>query len=689
LKVRTLLALTVAVTVIIAAVVLATAGMTRAGMRDAARRLEIANDLSSSAFSRMAARSDWLMFRNERAAEQWAILQEQVTSLLQEAQQEFADAGTRAGISRFLEDQPLVEDGFRQLQENWNAAQAGTIDPAAAKRVEDQLVGEMTAWAQAIEKFSTLLAGDARRELVTSSNTGMTVMLALLALLVLLAVADVLIVSLSVLRRLAALREGTRQVAQGNLDYRVDAGGRSEMAELAAGFNDMAGKLDISYQGLEQEVAEHKRAEEKILRQSALLEAINRVLLETLACESDEEAARICLEVAEELTGSGFGFIGEVNAQGLYDTIALSNPGWDACLIPESKAELLLKGMEIRGIWGQAIKDGESLLTNDPGARPESVGTPEGHPPLTSFLGVPLKSGDETVGLIALANKREGYGAADREDLESLTVAFMEALSRKRAELELDRHRRNLEGLVEERTSELEGTLKELERSNAELEQFAYVASHDLQEPLRMVASYVQLLKKQYQGRLDDDADEFIGYASEGATRMQQLIQDLLAYSRVGTRGKPFELTDCGEVLSEALANLRLALEDSGAEVTHDSLPLLKADDLQLVQLFQNLVSNALKFRSEEPSRIHVSAVKQGKEWLFSVADNGIGIAPEHAERIFQVFQRLHGREEYPGTGIGLAICRKIVERHGGRIWVDSPPGGGSVFYFTLLEKGA
>jgi light-regulated signal transduction histidine kinase (bacteriophytochrome) len=265
----------------------------------------------------------------------------------------------------------------------------------------------------------------------------------------------------------------------------------------------------------------------------------------------------------------------------------------------------------------------------------------------------------------------------------------MEALSRKRAELELDGHRRNLEGLVEERTTELKGALEELRRSNAELEQFAYVASHDLQEPLRMVASYVQLLEKRYRGRLDDDADAFIGYASEGATRMQQLIQDLLAYSRVGTRSGSITPTDCEAVLAEVLVNLTLALEESGAEVTWDPLPVLEADELQLVQLFQNLVSNALKFRSDQPPRIHVSAVERGKEWLFSVADNGIGIEPEHAERIFQVFQRLHGREEYPGTGIGLAICRKIAERHGGRIWVEPSPGGGSTFCFTLLEKGA
>jgi light-regulated signal transduction histidine kinase (bacteriophytochrome) len=226
---------------------------------------------------------------------------------------------------------------------------------------------------------------------------------------------------------------------------------------------------------------------------------------------------------------------------------------------------------------------------------------------------------------------------------------------------------------------------EELKRSNTELEQFAYIASHDLQEPLRMVKSYLKLLEKRYKGKLDSDADDFIYFAVDGATRMQSLIEGLLAYSRVSTRGGDFEPVNCEVVLDHALRNLVIAVEDSGAEVTHDPLPQVSADELQLGQLFQNLVGNAIKFHGADPPRVHISAEDRSGEWVFSVSDNGIGFDPEQTERAFSIFQRLHtGDRQYEGSGIGLALCRRIVERHGGRIWAESEPGEGSVFHFAL-----
>jgi light-regulated signal transduction histidine kinase (bacteriophytochrome) len=275
-------------------------------------------------------------------------------------------------------------------------------------------------------------------------------------------------------------------------------------------------------------------------------------------------------------------------------------------------------------------------------------------------------------------------GKTKREDI----VRGMEAGADDYVAKPFDEHELEVRLRAGRRIMELHQALRiqaaELVRSNQDLEQFAYVASHDLQEPLRMVSSYTQLLARRYQGRLDTDADEFIAFAVDGATRMQRLINDLLTYSRVGTRGKEFESIDCTSAFDQALLNLRAAVEESGAVVTCDPLPTVLADRLQFGQLLQNLLGNAIKYRGNEPPRVHVSAEQKGAEWVFSVRDNGIGIDPKYVDRIFVIFQRLHTREQYSGTGIGLAICKKIVERHGGRIWVESQLGSGATFCFTI-----
>ena len=278
------------------------------------------------------------------------------------------------------------------------------------------------------------------------------------------------------------------------------------------------------------------------------------------------------------------------------------------------------------------------------------------------------------IGVVQLSDKFEGeFDQADEDQLVQLARFFT-------ATFELQYVYEDLRRL----TGALRQATRELRRSNAELEQFAYVASHDLQEPLRMVTSYLQLLERRYKANLDEDASDFIAFAVDGAARMQTLIQDLLTYSRVGTRGADFEPTDCQAVLDQVLQNLEIAIAESDTEINSGPMPSLSADASQLAQLLQNLIGNAIKFRGESPPRIQVEATQRDDDWLFSVQDNGIGIDPQYSDRIFQVFQRLHGIGQYPGTGIGLAVCKKIVERHHGTIWVESQPDAGATFFFTI-----
>lgn len=335
----------------------------------------------------------------------------------------------------------------------------------------------------------------------------------------------------------------------------------------------------------------------------------------------------------------------------------------------------------------------------------------------SSLAIVPIRYREVFMGAIHLADERGGLLPENRiEFIESLAPLIGEAIHRFNAEAELARHREHLEELVRQRTKELRQTAEDLARSNKDLEQFAYVASHDLQEPLRAVAGFVGLLRHHYGDRLDAKAIEFIQMASDGALRMQTLIEDLLTYSRVGTRGGAIKPVDSRKALENALANLQTAIEESNAVITSDELPIVSGDATQLSQLLQNLISNAIKFRGSRRPEIRISAKRTDssmadaiteaaapngliessiasgarESWLFMVTDNGMGIEPQYYERIFLIFQRLHSRNRYPGTGIGLAVCRRIVERHGGRIWVESRPGEGSTFFFTIPdERGA
>jgi signal transduction histidine kinase len=269
----------------------------------------------------------------------------------------------------------------------------------------------------------------------------------------------------------------------------------------------------------------------------------------------------------------------------------------------------------------------------------------------------------------------------DTDGSQLILEMGIDITEQKQAQAELKKYQLHLEDLVKNRT-------EELSRSNKDLEQFAYVASHDLQEPLRAVSGFVELLRRNLDKSLSEKTNEYMNFSIDGAKRMQSLINGLLEYSRIGTQGRKPQKVNSKEVLDEALARLHASIGESGAKITADDLPTVYFDDMQLMRLFQNLIGNAIKFHSDQPPQIHVSAVRQDTAWRFAVRDNGIGIEPQYAERIFMIFQRLHTRKAYPGTGIGLSICKKIIERHGGKIWVESAQGQGSTFYFTVPDTG-
>jgi signal transduction histidine kinase len=350
-----------------------------------------------------------------------------------------------------------------------------------------------------------------------------------------------------------------------------------------------------------------------------------------------------------------------------------------------------------RGPTGTAIRTGTTYIARNISTDPNFVpwraeALKRGY---ASSIAIPLIAEDQTLGaLMMYAIEPDAFDTQEvillkgmADDIAYCISSIRVRAEHKRTDEELKKYREHLETMVEKRTEELKRTSDELKRSNEDLQQFAYVASHDLQEPLRGIAGLARLLEKRYKGKLDEKADEFIDYIIDDTKRMQMLINDLLEYSRVSGKGMVFKPTNCSVALEQAIYNLRSSLEESGAELTYDLLPTVMSDEALLSRLFQNLVGNAIKFSSREPLKIHVSARRKEAEWVFSIKDTGIGIDPRQTERIFVIFQRLHNRKEYSGTGIGLAICKKIVESHGGQIWVESEIGRGSTFYFTIPDR--
>jgi PAS domain S-box-containing protein len=467
------------------------------------------------------------------------------------------------------------------------------------------------------------------------------------------------------------------------------------------------------------DITERKRAE-------ARTAALARLGLLLSAASDPAAAARAIVEAAQELCGwdACFLLLHDAATDTVTHLVNMDTINGQRVAVPP-----VLQGSPPTSLTRRVLEEGPQFILRKSPEEPGPVTRRFGDAsrPSLSLMFVPVRQENRNIGVLSIQSyERNAYTPEGLGTLQALADHVAGALARLQAQAalaranedlearvaertaELRQYRDQLEDLVQQRTGELEATVEhlrkeienrqlaevalmhtadELRRSNAELEQFAYVASHDLQEPLRAVGGYVRLLEHRFPNQVDAKVREYIEGAVEGANRMQQQITDLLALSRVGSGGLKPEWTDLAAPLKTALHNLQFAIRSTEAKVTSDPLPTLPVDAGQMAQLLQNLIANALKFRGDDPPEVHVGAREEKDDWVIWVQDNGIGIDPQYFVRIFQVFQRLHTRRKHPGTGIGLAICKKIVERHGGRIWVESEPGKGATFYFSIPSK--
>lgn len=602
-----------------------------------------------------------------------------------------ADANLIAETKRILGE---ASDNFGRMVAATSAL-AGTVSP---RSVPPLTADHVTRLLKSCDRLDDLLVGlkaaSDERRVAIRDRSDLVLLGAVVGMVVLLATA-VWLLGRSILRPIQRLRHGTEELMGGNLSHRVGHSGPDEVGELSRQFDKMA-------TALEARIAERNRALDMLGLDEERLEALQT--LSQMTDASMQEVTAFSLEEGVKLTKSEIGYLAFMNEDETVLTMhAWSKSAMRQCAVADKP---FVYPVEKTGLWGEAVRQRRPIITNDyPAANPLKKGLPMGHVGLRRHMNVPIFDGDRIVALAGVGNKEEPYNDTDVRQLTLLNQGMWAIIQRRRVTEELRQHRDNLQALVAERTTELSTTVGQLqqevaerkrteerlerarhalEESNKDLQQFAYVASHDLQEPLRVVAGYVQLLARRYKGRLDADADDFIAFAVDGATRMQHLIQNLLDYSRLTTRGRNFAEVDTQKVFEGVLRDLAAVIEESGASITGGPLPSVRGDETQLAQLFQNLLSNAVKFRGREKPQIQVGARPLDGQWEFHVADNGIGIESKYFERIFVIFQRLHGRNEYPGTGIGLALCKKIVERHGGHIRVESTPGEGSAFRFTL-----
>jgi PAS domain S-box-containing protein len=592
------------------------------------QNMDLVAEIRNVAFERVMLRDDYLLHGEERAKIQWHAKTETLRRLLDIADQRITGRPDRDLLRKARMDFDATRVSISSLMERHKGKDPGSAGAFNLTETESMLISQAFLKAYSLTDSINRLHVSADHELARVRERSIVIVVFFLFAGIIVIIVNSVVLNRLLNRRILELGNGIEIIGAGDLDYRIDAQGDDELSALARGANEMAGKLKMSHTSLEnlqKEIAERKRAVETI-RQSERKLSLHLQQTMFAVIEWDPEFR------VREWNPAATAIFGYSREEAMGRHVA-------ELIIPRSITEEI--GKVVSHLLAQS---GGTYNTN------ENV-TKDGRVIVCDWYNTPL---------------------IDERGTATGAISFaLDITDRKQAADEIARYS------------------ERLKRSNEELQRFAYVASHDLQEPLRTIASFLQLIEKRNRDLLDAESKEFISFAVSGASRLQIMINNLLEYSRLESRGNPFVRVESGDILRKVIDDFGPEVERSNAIITLDDLPALMADPGQLGRLFQNLVGNALKFQGEEPPRIHVAVRREERNWVFSVHDDGIGIDPKYKDRIFVIFQRLHTMETYAGTGIGLSICKKIVERHGGRIWVESEPGKGSTFYFTIPAKEA
>ena len=701
--------------------------------RDAGKNSDLAKSIQSNFVERASHRDQYFLYREDRARMLWDESKVQSDQLLRLARSQFsdeADQQTVERIRRTIEDTLLV---FHRVVDNTQSLKSASGNREVFEELDKRLYSQLLLKAADVRNAIEALQDSSSRQVQQARQRLVVVSGALALLLAFIILLNAVQVGGLIRRRLVALHEGASRVVNGNMAHRIASEGADEFSEIAVAINLMMDTLARREEAIKQ-AADYSRslleasldplvtinAEGKITDVNAASTEVTGIKREALIGTdfaeyfTDPQQAR---EGYQQVFANGFvtdyplairhtsGRITDVlyNASVYRDEagrvlgvfaaardVTERKKAEDSLRTTEQRLDLALIYGEM-GVW-------DLDLIHDTAWRSLK------HDMIFGYESAPAQWGQEIALRHVVPEDREGFVHCFEEAFRTgrlflecrvihpdQTTHWIQAQGQVIG-YEAGRPARMLGTVVDitrqrAATDALEASARALARSNTELEQFAYIASHDLQEPLRMVVGYVQLLEKRLAGSLDADCREFMAYAVDGAMRMQDLIDDILAYSRVTTKAQPLAKVDSAAALQEALDRLAVRIGESGAEIEVQALPSVMADRSQLVQLFQNLISNSIKFCKHRAPRVRVQAAHGAGHWRFSVTDNGIGIAPEYRAQLFVIFKRLHTRREYPGTGIGLAICKRIIEHHGGEIGIDAAPEGGSVFWFTLPEE--